>query len=204
MRAALILILLTMKILNNLFFKKRLPKNLTPGSARGFTLIELLIALTIVAILSSVVMVSMDGARIKSRHAKRISDLKQLETAIILYANDHSYKYPSTSGNWYGIHACTAGNAKADWIPGLVSGGYITALPKEPRDSGGAVGCEVNTPQYLYRSDETDFKLIDYKLEDCAGFVRLEPSMADPVFGRDCLSATPAVGVWSSPTSAAW
>jgi prepilin-type N-terminal cleavage/methylation domain-containing protein len=61
---------------------------------RGFTLIELLVVIAIIGILSSVVLASLNSARTKSRDARRISDIKQLQLALELYF-DASSTYPS-------------------------------------------------------------------------------------------------------------
>lgn len=61
---------------------------------KGFTLIELLVVISIVSLLSSVVMSSLNGARIKARDAQRIMALKEIEHAILLYAADHNGQYP--------------------------------------------------------------------------------------------------------------
>ncbi len=70
--------------------------NLTRSSTKGFTLIELLVVIAIIGILSSVVLASLNDARQKSRDAKRIADVKQLQLALALYFDGHS-TYPSTT-----------------------------------------------------------------------------------------------------------
>ncbi len=79
---------------------------------RGFTLIELLVVIAIIGILSSVVLASLNSAREKSRDARRISDIKQLQLALELYFDDNS-AYPS---------ATTSGLAPT----------YIPAVPVDP------------------------------------------------------------------------
>ena len=64
-------------------------------SNRGFTLIELLVVIAIIGILSSVVLASLNSAREKSRDARRISDIKQLQLALELYF-DASSTYPTS------------------------------------------------------------------------------------------------------------
>ncbi len=63
---------------------------------RGFTLIELLVVIAIIGILSSVVLASLNTARLKSRDARRISDIKQLQIALVLYADSNAGAYPTT------------------------------------------------------------------------------------------------------------
>lgn len=63
---------------------------------RGFTLIELLVVIAIIGLLSSVVLASLNGARKKGRDARRLSDVKQLQTALELYYDNQSAPgYPS-------------------------------------------------------------------------------------------------------------
>lgn len=61
---------------------------------RGFTLIELLVVIAIIGILSSVVLASLNSARVKGREARRLSDIKQIQVALELY-NDANGSYPS-------------------------------------------------------------------------------------------------------------
>ena len=63
-------------------------------TGRGFTLIELLVVIAIIGILSSVVLASLNDARTKSRDAKRIADLKQVQLALELYF-DANGSYPT-------------------------------------------------------------------------------------------------------------
>jgi|TARA_Y100000310_G_scaffold345866_1_gene471949 prepilin-type N-terminal cleavage/methylation domain-containing protein len=91
----------------------------TSSTKKGFTLIELLVVIAIIGILSSVVLASLNSARQKSRDAKRISDIKQLQLALELYF-DANGGYPS---------AISTAN--------IVTPGYIATVPTDP-SSGSA------------------------------------------------------------------
>lgn len=64
---------------------------------KGFTLIELLVVIAIIGLLSTLSVVALNNARMKSRDAKRISDIKQIQTALELYFNDVN-NYPAALG----------------------------------------------------------------------------------------------------------
>ena len=61
---------------------------------KGFTLIELLVVIAIIGLLSTLAVVALNNARMKSRDAKRVSDIKQIQTALELYYNDAN-AYPA-------------------------------------------------------------------------------------------------------------
>ena len=65
-----------------------------PKTNRGFTLIELLVVIAIVGILSSLVLTNLTNARRKSRDARRVSDIRQVQNALALYAAANSNQYP--------------------------------------------------------------------------------------------------------------
>jgi prepilin-type N-terminal cleavage/methylation domain-containing protein len=67
-------------------------------SFKGFTLIELLVVVAIIALLSSVIMMSVISARQKSRDVKRLSDMTQMNTGLELFFATYRGYPTGTSG----------------------------------------------------------------------------------------------------------
>ena len=63
---------------------------------QGFTLIELLVVIAIIGILASIVLASLNSARVKSRDARRVADIKQMQLALELYF-DANGSYPAAT-----------------------------------------------------------------------------------------------------------
>lgn len=60
---------------------------------KGFTLIEILVVIAIIGMLSALALISFTSARARGRDARRLSDLRQMATALELYNNDQN-SYP--------------------------------------------------------------------------------------------------------------
>ena len=61
---------------------------------RGFTLIELLVVIAIIAILAAMLLPALQSARERGRRGSCISNLKQIGTALMQYAQDNREKMP--------------------------------------------------------------------------------------------------------------
>jgi prepilin-type N-terminal cleavage/methylation domain-containing protein len=108
----------------------------------GFTLIELLVVISIIGLLASIMLVSLNGARAKARDVKRLADKRQVITALNLFYNDNN-RWPvsaSSGANWN----CLAPSSETCWR-GSYSGldsvvtdlkPYMTQLPLINADSG--------------------------------------------------------------------
>lgn len=126
----------------SLFFSDVIGYRLQVTRHSGFTLVELLVVIGIIAVLSAVILPSLNKARQSSRDAKRVSDVKQLQLALELYYNINR-SYPTSS------------NLES----ALVTGNFISKIPTDP--SGGsaypysALGASICTSYHLGANMET-------------------------------------------------
>ena len=131
---------------------------------KGFTLIELLVVIAIIGLLATLAVVALQNARQKSRDAKRVSDIKQMQTALDLFYSDNN-TYPAEAA------AITLGQAATDALcgGGFVAAGdatctvdetYMDRVPADPVDN--------TTLIYQYTGDATSFA-ITFELEGATG-----------------------------------
>ena len=73
--------------------------------AKAFTLIELLVVIAIIAILAAMLLPALAKARAKAHAAGCVSNLKQLGTAVVQYADSYEDYVPSASFCFDGTHA---------------------------------------------------------------------------------------------------
>jgi general secretion pathway protein G len=69
--------------------------------SKGFTLIELLVVIAIIGLLSTLAVVALNSARQRSRDAKRVSDIRQIQTALELGFSE-SNNYPTETATILG------------------------------------------------------------------------------------------------------
>jgi len=122
------------------------------GSAkaeRGFTLIELLVVISIIGLLASVVLISLNSARSKARDAKRKADLRQILTGIDLYVNDNGVPIGTGVGWWAQITNTCAGWGQI--YNNLTN--YMTKVPDDPNSTGPATVCSGADGWWYYFGD---------------------------------------------------
>jgi len=142
------------------------------NNKKGFTLIELLVVISIIGLLSTISVVALNGARKKGRDAKRVGDIRQIQTALELYFNDN-YAYPISTA----IALGTAAGAKTICTDGLeatcVESGdktYMGIVPANPTPNGAA---------YTYTSDGATYT-ITFTLEEATGGYLVGAHTASP------------------------
>ena len=116
---------------------------------KGFTLIELLVVIAIIGLLSTLAVVALNNARAKSRDAARVSDVRQLQTALELYYADMN-GYPAA--------------ANVDLTTGtgvLVGSGetYMGKIPTNPAPNG---------TTYSYATTANGYSIV-FSIESGAG-----------------------------------
>ena len=85
----------------------------TLKNKKGFTLVELLVVISIISLLTSIVLASLNDARKKARDSARISSVLQVQKALAMYFSENGH-YPTYNG------AAALGQ--------LVAGNYISAV----------------------------------------------------------------------------
>jgi len=133
------------------------------NNKKGFTLIELLVVIAIIGLLSTMSVLALNSARARARDAKRISDIKQIQTALEMYYNDNN-DYPNTL------------DQLTTTIPPL-----IKVIPTAPLPVDGTCNDTQNTYTYAYSgSGSTASYALTYCLGSATGNVSAGPHTATP------------------------
>lgn len=126
---------------------------------RGFTLTELLVVISIIAVLSSIVLVGVNQARNRGKNARAAADISQYITGLAL-VRERQGEYPSTGGvnaymclgtscQWGGSAVSNAGSGVVgpDWL-----GGVMSSIPSSSNLQSGYQG-------YQYASNGSGYTL---------------------------------------------
>jgi len=120
---------------------------------RAFTLIELLVVIAIIAILAAILFPVFAQAKEAAKKTSDLSNMRQLATAMILYATDNDGGTPTS------MHT-SSGNAQRAWVYNLQP--YTTRVEElriSPADPKGRERTKLGATSYVingYLTDRTD------------------------------------------------
>ena len=111
-----------------------------PHKQSGFTLIELMVIISIIGLLSAVIFLSLNEARVKAKNGKRLAEKSHVATAFSLYRLANNGEVPDSGGTWH----CIAPSAESCWrgtysgLDSLVTAltPYLPTLPNNDAYSG--------------------------------------------------------------------
>ncbi len=136
-------------------------------SQSGFTLIELLVVIAIIGLLSTLAVVALNSARQRSRDAKRVSDIRQIQTALELGFSETN-NYPAgtnlTLGSTNYKVLCNV-SSSASFVATSAACGtgtiYMGLVPSNPTPNGA---------NYVYNSTSgTGTYSVTFSLEGATG-----------------------------------
>jgi len=130
---------------------------------QGFTLIELLVVIAIIGLLATMSVIALSGAREKARDSRRLSDIKQMQTALEMYYSSTS-SYPISLGDTIE----TSNNT------------YMADVPSNPEPANDSACDDLPTDQdYIYASDGSSYS-IQYCIGNKSGEVEAGTHCATP------------------------
>jgi len=123
---------------------------------RGFTLIELLVVIAIIAILAAILFPVFARAREKARQTSCLSNVKQIMTGVLMYAQDYDEVLPVAS-HWDALDNTAPSTTYTIWYESIypyVANWQIFICPSQKRANpqGGAPGYGWNYQEFGYRS----------------------------------------------------
>ena len=141
---------------------------------KGFTLIEIIVVMGIIGILAAAATLGFSTQQASARDTRRFTDVRNISDSLEFYFEDNGkYAQAKTHLGDTSVGANTSNtyapsSVSSDWaadsnLRGIVTGGYIDALPKDP----------VNSAAYYYRfvlnSDLRNYLIEAIHLEKKAG-----------------------------------
>lgn len=102
---------------------------------KGFTLVELLVVIAIIVILATIVIVSLNSARMKARDARRVADLDTIRTALEMYMDDYgSYPPGPNSSTWTWLQTNCGTSVACSTFSSAINS-YLPSIPQDPKNT---------------------------------------------------------------------
>ncbi len=144
----------------------------TTRRRRGFTLIELLVVIAIIGLLASIILASLNQARMNARDAYRILQMQTVANAVQLYYTDHQ-QYPT-------MHSTNVPTNWANLIATLQSGNYLAEAESHEQ----AVYTQSTPPLQRF--------LTDALLWPTTAYAFTTPIIQDPLYPAQSFGYMPA------------
>ena len=146
---------------------------------RGFTLIELLVVIAIIAILAAILFPVFAKAREKARQSSCLSNIKQLQLAVLQYAQDYDERniydrlaHPGPANPTAGPYQSTYGGIYIFWKDSLtpyVKNSQIWICPSDKQE--GTTCCVPPRRSYQPNTEMVGIKNAD--VQDASGTIHL-------------------------------
>lgn len=145
---------------------------------KAFTLLELLVVIAIIGVLASIVMASLNSARVKTRNTVRKQDMTTIYKMLSLYYD--KYGYLPTTATYGGEDAGGWDfSSQGTFLNFLITGGITTKVPVDPinNDTGHFVSgtYAYNYYCYNYGTANQDQLAIGYRDEGGSGVIWYTP-----------------------------
>ncbi len=142
----------------------KIPKWKRRGFLTGFTLIELLVVISIIAMLMSITLPSLNSAREAGKRIVCMNNLRQLTIAWYFYANDYDEGLCSPDTDWNDTPASSNWVADGPAIPSNNIGGTETAI------KDGALWSYTNHTLDIYKCKSDSSELLrSYSISNAMG-----------------------------------
>jgi general secretion pathway protein G len=123
---------------------------------KAFTLIELLVVIAIIGLLASMAVIALNNARMKARDSRRVSDVRQMQTALEMYYLDQN-TYPNAGLAWSSVAGWCISSGGQGWTATCTGTTYMGTSPAAPTPV--EIGCTSTDNSYSYSGTSTNYSL---------------------------------------------